>query len=156
MYSKDVIYSMYICVYLYTIHTYVCVYVYECICKYVDMCVVHGLVLLVYIDLVVVSLEMMFVIRDATLHSVSLMEQIVDLKDDDCQPPSVVQCVYFPFVCMYCDYVYKVLCVFIHPIQCPHVIMCQVLLCCAPSLPAEWSLVDAKQGYTGGVEWEEE
>ena len=97
----------------------------------------HGLVLLVYIDLVVVSLEMVFVIRDATLHSVSLMEQIVDLKDDDCQPPSVVQCVYFPFVCMYCGHVYKVLCVFIHPIQCPHVIMCQVLLRCAPSLPAE-------------------
>ena len=36
-----------------------------------------GLVLLVYIDLVVVSLEMVFVIRDATLHSVNLMEEIV-------------------------------------------------------------------------------
>ena len=22
-------------------------------------------------------------------------------------------------------------------------------------LPAEWSLVDANQGYTGGVEWED-
>ena len=46
-----------------------------------------GLVLLVYIDLVVVSLEMVFVIRDATLHSVSLMEEIVDLKDDELSPP---------------------------------------------------------------------
>ena len=115
-----------------------------------------GLVLLVYIDLVVVSLEMVFVIRDATLHSVSLMEEIVDLKNDELSVPSVVQCVYFPFVCMYCGHVYKVLCVFIHPIQCPHVLMCQVLLHCAPSLPAKWSLVDANQGYTGGVEWEEE
>ena len=40
----------------------------------------------------------------------------------NCQPPSVVQCVYFPFVCMYCGYVYKELCVLIHPIQCPHVL----------------------------------
>ena len=70
-----------------------------------------GLVLLIYIDLVVVSLEMMFVIRDATLHSVSLMEEIVDLKDDELSAPSVVQCVYFPFVCMYCGHVYKVYCV---------------------------------------------
>ena len=115
-----------------------------------------GLVLLVCIDLVVVSLEMVFVIRDPTLHSVSLMEEIVDLKDDELSALSVVQCVHFPFVCMYCGHVYKVLCVFIHPIQCPHVLMCQVLLRCAPSLPAEWSLVDANQGYTEGVEWEEE
>ena len=49
----------------------------------------------------VVSLEMVFVIRDATLHSVSLMEEIVDLKDDELSALSVVQCVYFPFVCMY-------------------------------------------------------
>ena len=77
MYSKDVIYSMYICVYLPYMHTYVLVYVYACI-----LYVSGGLVLLVYIDLVVVSLEMLFVIRDATLHSVSLMEEIVDLKDD--------------------------------------------------------------------------
>ena len=115
-----------------------------------------GLVLLVYIDLVVVSLEMVFVIRGATLHSVSLMEEIVDLKDDELSAPSVVQCVYFPFICMYSGHVYKVLCVFIHPIQCPHVLMCQVLLRCAPSPPAEWSLVDANQGYTGRIEWEEE
>ena len=39
------------------------------------------------INLVVVSLEMMFVIRDATLHSVSLMEEIVDLKDDELSAP---------------------------------------------------------------------
>ena len=63
-----------------------------------------SLVLSVYIDLVVVSLEMLFVIRDAILHSVSLMEEI----EINCQPPSVVQCVYFPFVCMYCGHVYKV------------------------------------------------
>ena len=37
-----------------------------------------GLVLLIHLDLVVVSLEMLFVIRDATLHSVSLMEEIVE------------------------------------------------------------------------------
>ena len=98
---------------------------------------------------------MVFVIRDATLHSVSLMEEIVDLKDDELSaPPSVVQCVHFPFVCMYCGHVYKVLCVFIHPIQCPHVLMCQVLLRCAHSLSQlnAWSLVDTNQGYTGGVE----
>ena len=46
-----------------------------------------GLVILVCIDLVVVSLEMVFVIRDVTLHSVSLMEEIVDLKDDDLSAP---------------------------------------------------------------------
>ena len=46
-----------------------------------------GLVLLVYRDLVVVSLEMLFVTRDATLHSVSLMEEIVDLKDDELSAP---------------------------------------------------------------------
>ena len=40
----------------------------------------HGLVLLVYTDLVVVSLEMVFVIRDATLHSVSLMEEMLNIK----------------------------------------------------------------------------
>ena len=50
-----------------------------------------GLVLLVYIDLVVVSLEMVFVIRDATLHSVSL-EEIVDLKDDVLSAPPPPQC----------------------------------------------------------------
>ena len=40
-----------------------------------------------YIDLVVVSLEMVFVTKDATLHSVSLMEGIVDLKDDELSVP---------------------------------------------------------------------
>ena len=83
-----------------------------------------GLVLLVYIDLVVVSLEMVFVIRDATLHSVSLMEEIVDLKDDELSAP---QC---------CS-------------------MCVLPICMQP-LPAECSLIDTNQGYTGGIEWEEE
>ena len=69
---------------MYTYHTYirmyVCTYIYACICKYVvHVCMwltfeSGGLVLLVCIDLVVVSLEMVFVTRDATLHSVSLME----------------------------------------------------------------------------------
>ena len=80
----------------------------------------------------------------------------MDLKDDELSAPQCCSMCTFPFVYMYCGHVYKVLCVFIHPIQCPHVLMCQVLLHCAPSLPAEWSLVDANQGYTGGVEWEEE
>ena len=82
----------------------------------------------------------------------------MDLKDDELSAPQCcsmcVQCVYHLYACtvaMYTRY-----CVFIHPIQCPHVLMCQELLHCAPSLPAEWSLVDANQGYTGGVEWEEE
>ena len=116
-----------------------------------------GLVLLVYIDLVVVSLEMVFVIRDATLHSVSLMEEIVDLKDDELSAPQCCSMCVLP-ICMHVLWpcIQGVVCVYIHPIQCPHVLMCQVLLHCAPSLPAEWSLVDANQGYTGGVEWEEE
>ena len=38
----------------------------------------------------VVSLEMVFVIRDATLHTVSLMEEIVDLKDDELSAPPVL------------------------------------------------------------------
>ena len=46
-------------------------------------------VYVLYIALVVVSLEMVFVIKDATLHSVSLMEEIVDLKDDEL---SALQC----------------------------------------------------------------
>ena len=46
-----------------------------------------GLFLLVGIGLVVVSLEMVFMTRDATLHSVSLMEEIVDLKDDELSAP---------------------------------------------------------------------
>ena len=40
VYSKDVIYSVYICVYLPYIHMYVCTYMHACICEYVDMCVV--------------------------------------------------------------------------------------------------------------------
>ena len=60
-----------------------------------------GLVLLVYIDLVMVSLEMVFVIRDATLHSVSLMEEIVDLKDDELSaPPQFCPMCVLP-ICMY-------------------------------------------------------
>ena len=69
-----------------TIHTYVHVYVYACICVWLTF-ESGGLVLLVYIDLVMVSLEMVIVIRDATLHSVSLMEEIVDLKDDELSAP---------------------------------------------------------------------
>ena len=59
-----------------------------------------GLVLLVYIDLVVVTLEMVFVIRDATLHSVSLMEEIVDLKDDELSVPQCCPMCVLP-ICMH-------------------------------------------------------
>ena len=59
-----------------------------------------GLVLLVYIDLVVVSLEMVFVIRDATLHSVNLMEEIVDLKDDELSAPQCCSMCVLP-ICMH-------------------------------------------------------
>ena len=59
-----------------------------------------GLVLLVYIDLVVVSLEMVFVIRDATLHSVGLMEEIVDLKDDELSAPQCCSMFVLP-ICMH-------------------------------------------------------
>ena len=55
---------------------------------------------MVYIDLVVVSLEMVFVIRDATLHSVSLMEEIVDLKDDELSPPQCCSMCVLP-ICMH-------------------------------------------------------
>ena len=108
-----------------------------------------------YIDLVVVSLEMVFVIRDATLHSVSLMEEIVDLKDDELSAPQCCSMCVLP-ICMHvlwpCIQGIVHVCLFIPS----NVLMCQVLLHCAPSLPAERSLVDANQGYTGGVEWEEE
>ena len=53
-----------------------------------------------YIDLVVVSLEMVFVIRDATLHSVSLMEEIVDLKDDELSDPQCCSMCVLP-ICMH-------------------------------------------------------
>ena len=54
-----------------------------------------GLVLLVYIDLVVVFLEIGFGIRDVhvTLHSVSLMKEIVDLKDDELSAPQCFEMV---------------------------------------------------------------
>ena len=56
--------------------------------------------LLVYMDLVVVSLEVVFVIRDATLHSVSLVEEIVDLKDDDLSAPQCCSMCVLP-ICMH-------------------------------------------------------
>ena len=55
---------------------------------------------MVYIDLVVVSLEMLFVIRDPTLHSVSLMEEIVDLKDDELSAPQCCSMCVLP-ICMH-------------------------------------------------------
>ena len=76
-----------------------------------------GLVLLEYIDLVVVSLEMVFVIRDATLHSVSLMEEIVDLKDVELSATQCCSMCVLP-ICMYCGHVYNVLCVYSsHPMS---------------------------------------
>ena len=71
---------------------------------------------LVYIDLVVVSLEMVFVIRDATLHSVSLMEEIVDLKDDELSAPQYYSMCVLP-ICMHvmwpCIYTRYCVCLFI-------------------------------------------
>ena len=74
-----------------------------------------GLVLLVYIDLVVVSLEMVFVIRDATLHSVSLMEEIVDLKDDELSAPPVLfnVCTSHLYACTVAMYTRYCVCLFI-------------------------------------------
>ena len=71
---------------------------------------------LVYIDLVVVSLEMVFVIRDATLHSVSLMEEIVDLKDDELSAPqyySMCVCNSHLYACAVAMYTRYCVCLFI-------------------------------------------
>ena len=118
-----------------------------------------GLVLLVYIDLVVVSLEMVFVIRDATctLHCVSLMEEIVDLKDDELSAPQCCSMCVLP-ICMHVLWpcIQGIVCVYSsHPMS-PSSNVSSAPPLCSFSLPAEWSLVDANQGYTGGVEWEGE
>ena len=78
-----------------------------------------GLVLLVYIDLVVVSLEMLFVIRDATLHSVSLMEEIVDLKDDELSAPQCCSMCVLPIsMHVLCSCIQGIVCVYSsHPMS---------------------------------------
>ena len=105
----------------------------------------------------VVSLEMVFVIRGATLHSVSLVEEIVDLKDDDLSAPQCCSmCVLPIYMHVLWPCIQGIVRVYSsHPVSsCSNVSSAPPL--CSFSLPAEWSLVDANRGYTGGVEWEEE
>ena len=68
----------------------------------------------IYVDLVVLSLEMVFVIRDAKLHSVSLMEEIVDLKDDELSAPQCCSMCVLP-ICMHamCPCIQGTVCSFI-------------------------------------------
>ena len=64
----------------------------------------------------VVSLEMVFVIRDATLHTVSLMEEIVDLKDDELSAPqccSMCACNSHLYACTMAMYTRYCACLFI-------------------------------------------
>ena len=93
-----------------------------------------GLVLLVYIDLV--SLEMVFVIRDATLHSVSLMEEIVDLKDDELSAPQCCSMCVLP-ICMHVLWpcIQGIVCVYSsHPLSpCSNVSSAPLLCSLSPS-----------------------
>ena len=95
-----------------------------------------GLVLLVYIDLVVVSLEMVFVIRDATLHSVSFMEEIVDLKDDELSPPQCCSMCVLP-ICVHVLWpcIQGIVCVYSsHPMSpCSNVSSAPLLCSLSPS-----------------------